>query len=159
MVLRAQQHTANQVGRGDARGSLDHSETTRSLDVAIAIIAVTVRGNVIAMDDISTAVVRNPGQVGDVWSMGHALSSPPTSVHCGDSGVNRDRISAVGEVNLVDERKNCLPFLQRHHRRTLVFQNCLVGMDTHVKFLAESASLQHGTGMASKQFDVNNDRR
>lgn len=59
-------------------------------------------------------------------------------------------MSAIGGVYLVDGSKNYLPFLQRHHRRTLVFQNCLVGMDTHVKFLAESASLQHGTGMTSE---------
>lgn len=58
----AQQHAADQVGGGDAGGALDDLEATRLLDEAVAVVAVAVRGDVVAVDDVLAAVVGDIGE-------------------------------------------------------------------------------------------------
>ena len=40
------------------------------------------------------------------------------------------------------------PLIQAHHRRALVFQNGLIGMDANEQLGAQLTGLEHGTSMA-----------
>lgn len=57
MCLGAQQHTADKIGRRDTGSTLDNLETTSLLDESIAILAVAVGSDVVAVNDILAAVV------------------------------------------------------------------------------------------------------
>lgn len=83
--LGAEQHAAYEVGRGDARGALDHLEALCGLDVAVAVLAVAVGGDVVAVDDVVAAVVCDPGEGGDVGGLGDGFGGPATGFDGGDA--------------------------------------------------------------------------
>ena len=62
MALCAEKHAANEVGCRDAGGSLDDLEPTCLLDETVAVVAVTVGGDVVAVNDVLAAVVGDVGQ-------------------------------------------------------------------------------------------------
>lgn len=82
---RAQQHTADEVRGRDARGPLDDLEAPRLLDEAVAVVAVRVGGDVVAVDDVPAAVVGDEGERGDVGGVGDGLGDPAAGVRCGDA--------------------------------------------------------------------------
>lgn len=43
-----------------------------------------------------------------------------------------------------------LPFLQSHNGRSLIIQDRLIGMNSHVEFIAHLSRLDHGTSMSKR---------
>ena len=66
----AQQHTSHKIGCADARGTLDNLEATGFLDGTIAVFAIGIRGDVVAVNDVFAAVVGDPGERSYVRRMG-----------------------------------------------------------------------------------------
>ena len=88
----AQQHAANEVGCRDAWGALDDLEAAGLLDIAVAVAAIAVRSDVIAVDNILAAVVGNPGQRRNVGGSGNGLGCPSAGLNGGDTmAVSRRR--------------------------------------------------------------------
>lgn len=85
MVLSAEKHTTNKVGSRDTRSALDDLETTSSLDEAVAVISIGIGSNVVSVNNVFAAVMRYPGQVSHIRSVGNTLSRPATSVDSRDT--------------------------------------------------------------------------
>lgn len=130
VCLGAQQHAPHEVGGGDARRALDDLEPPRGLDVAVAVLAIAVRGDVVAVDDVLAAVVGDPGERGDVGRFGDCARGPAAGLDGHDA------------------------LVQAHHRRALVLEDGFVRVHTDQQLGAELASLQHGAGMACGSFYV-----
>lgn len=122
--LGAEQHAADEVGGGDAGGALDDLEALGLLDVAVAVLAVAVRGDVVAVDDVVAAVVGDPGQRGDVGGPGDGLGGPAAGLDGHDA------------------------LVEAHHRGALVLEDGLVRVDADEQLGAQLAGLQHGAGMS-----------
>lgn len=85
MGLGAEQHAADEVGGGDAGGALDDLEAAGGLDEAVAVVAVAVGGDVVAVDDVLAAVVGYELEVGDVGGIGDGAGDPAAGVGRGNS--------------------------------------------------------------------------
>lgn len=85
MTLGTQEHAADQVGGGDARGALDDLEAVGGLDEAVAILAIAIGGNVVTVHDVLAAVMANPVKLRDVWGVGDGLGHPAARIDSGDS--------------------------------------------------------------------------
>lgn len=83
--LCAEQHAAYEVGSRNTRGALDNLETTGLLDESVAVVAIAVGGDVVAVDDVFAAVVGDVWEVGDVGRVGDGAGDPATGVSSSDS--------------------------------------------------------------------------
>lgn len=81
----AQQHAADEVGGGDAGRALDDLEAAGLLDEAVAVVAVAVGRDVVAVDDVLAAVVRDVRQVGNVGRRADGPGDPSAGVCCGEA--------------------------------------------------------------------------
>lgn len=145
MCFGAKQHSANEVCRRDAGGTLDDQETASGLDEAIAIITAAIRCDIVSVNDIAAAVVCNPGERGDVRGIGNCLGGPATSFDSSHSSGQAESQSVRIEAPRVMYAYE--PFLEVHDRGALVLQDLLVRMDTDEQLLAQPTGLQHGAGM------------
>lgn len=82
----AEEHAADKIGGGYPGGSLDDLETAGGLDKTVAVVTFRVGGDVVAVDDVLAAVVRDKGEGGDVGCVGDGFCDPATGVCCGDAG-------------------------------------------------------------------------
>lgn len=121
--LGAQQHAADEVGGGDAGGALDDLEAAGLLDEAVAVVAVAVRGDVVAVDDVLAAVVGDVGQGRHVRGISDGFGDPAAGVGGGEA------------------------LLERHDGWALVGEDVLVRVDAGVELIAEEAGLHDGTSM------------
>lgn len=78
--LSAEQHAADEIGGGDGGGALDHLEAAGLLDEAVAVVAVAVGGDVVAVDHVLAAVVGDVGQRGHVRSVADGPRHPSAGV-------------------------------------------------------------------------------
>lgn len=58
----AQKHATDEVGGRDARRALNNLEPTRLLDETVAVVAIAIRSDVVAVDDILAAVMSDVGE-------------------------------------------------------------------------------------------------
>lgn len=120
----AEEHAADEIGGRDAGGALDDLEAARLLDEPVAVVAVAVGGDVVAVDHVLAAKVGDVGELGDVGRVADGAGDPAAGV--GGSETLR----------------------QVHDGRALVGHDVLVGVDAAVELVAELTGLHHGAGMA-----------
>jgi hypothetical protein len=83
--LCAEEHASDEIGGGDAGGALDDFEAAGGFDEAVAVVAVGVGGNVVAVDDVFAAVVGDEVEVGYVWGVGDGLGDPTAGICRGEA--------------------------------------------------------------------------
>lgn len=62
MRLGTQQHPPHEVGRGNIRSPLEDEKSTGSFYVTVAVLAITVGCDIIAVCYVPAAIVRDPSQ-------------------------------------------------------------------------------------------------
>ena len=120
----AEQHAADEVGSGDAWGAFNNLEAPSLLNEAITVVAVAVRGNVVAVDDVFAAKVGDVGQLGNIGGMADGAGDPAAGVGGSET------------------------LFEVHDGRALVGHDVLVGVHAAIELVAELASLDHGASMA-----------
>lgn len=120
----AEQHAADEVCSRDARGALNDLEAAGLLDEAVAVIAIGIGGNVVAVDDVLAAKVGDVGQLGDIGGVADGAGDPSAGIGGGET------------------------LLEVHDGRALVGHDVLVGVDAAVELVAELSGLDHGAGVA-----------
>lgn len=82
MCFCAEQHSAHEVGGGDAGGALDDLEAASFFDEAVAVVSVRVGGDVVAVDDVFAAVVGDVGELGYVGCVADGFGYPAAGIGC-----------------------------------------------------------------------------
>lgn len=122
--LAHQEHAAHEVGGGDVRRAFDHHKQAQVLDALVAVLAVGVGGDVVAVDHILAAVLAHEVRVGHVGRVGHRVRGPLARFDVGHA------------------------LVKPHDHRALVVEDLLVGVDSDIELVAQLAGLEHGTGVA-----------
>lgn len=156
----AQQHSADQVGGGDARRPFDDLEPVCSLDKAVAVLSTAVGRDIITVYYVFAAEVSDPVQMGDVRRIGDGFRDPSAGIYCGEP-VDWRRMSVRSQSTtpghggegtappvIQDGGEVSVPFLQGHDRRTLILQDVLIRVDADVELAAQLAGLDDSSGMA-----------
>lgn len=122
--LAHQEHAAHQVCGGDVGGALDHHKQAQGLDALVAVVAVGVGGDVVAVHHVLAPVPAHELRVCDVRRVGHGVRGPLARLHVGHA------------------------FVEAHDHGALVVEDLLVGVDADVELFAQLAGLEHGAGVA-----------
>lgn len=140
----AQKHPSNEICGRNTRRPLHDEETASGLDKAIAILAVAIRGYIISVDHIETAVVRDPGKRSDVGCVRNGLGNPSTCLDGCHSELGRPSSARC----MWTYKWNNRPFFEGHDRRALILEDRFIGMDSDKQLLTKPAGLEHCAGMA-----------
>ena len=138
----AQQHATNEVGSRDSGGALDDLETAGGFDIAVAVLAAAVGGDVVAVHDVPAAVVGDPGERSDIGGFGNGAGCPAAGFD-GSDATKEASACAAGGV-----QAGGVPLIQAHHGGALVLEDGFIGVHADEELGAQLAGLQHGAGMA-----------
>lgn len=127
--LCAEEHAADEVGGGDAGGALDDLEAPGLLDEAVAVVAVGVRGDVVAVDDVLAAIVADPVELRHVRGLADGFCDPAAGVHGGQA-------FGCMSVMVCEVEWEDVPLLEGHDCWALVLENGLIGVDADVELAA-----------------------